>query len=83
MYLKNLMRIGRLLDLISKSYITLERLHYIVFDEVDRLLSDNYKDHATQNEGLGPMEQQLRNFLSCCTICPHQTSLFSATVPAR
>jgi len=31
---------------------------------------------------LGPMEDQLRQFLAQCNICPRQTAMFSATMPS-
>eukprot|EP01126_Amoeba_proteus_P003618 TRINITY_DN11205_c0_g1_i3.p1 TRINITY_DN11205_c0_g1~~TRINITY_DN11205_c0_g1_i3.p1 ORF type:complete len:419 (-),score=94.36 TRINITY_DN11205_c0_g1_i3:107-1363(-) len=73
---------GRLLDLISRSKIPLDRLHYLVFDEVDHMLSDNsvQLDVGGKNS-LGSMENQLRIFLGQCNLCPRQTCLFSATVP--
>eukprot|EP01127_Copromyxa_protea_P005245 TRINITY_DN1516_c0_g1_i1.p1 TRINITY_DN1516_c0_g1~~TRINITY_DN1516_c0_g1_i1.p1 ORF type:complete len:247 (-),score=29.99 TRINITY_DN1516_c0_g1_i1:28-768(-) len=45
------------------------------------MLSASYKDDEQNKGSLGSMEQQLRQFLTQCSLCPRQTSLFSATVP--
>lgn len=84
------------MDLISRSLIPLDRLHYLIFDEVDRMLSESYGDPEQVGIGYiylysarqeksssGSMESQLRTFLSQCSLCPRQTGLFSATIPPR
>jgi len=84
---------GRLLDFVNRELMPLDRLHYLVFDEVDRMLTNYYPaevreldkntppQQQQQQQQLGPMEDQLRNFLSKCNLCPRQTSMFSATIP--
>jgi len=59
---------GRLIDLLEKNIVTMDRLSYLVFDEADRMLSMN-------------MEEQLRRIVSYASICPRQTLLFTATMP--
>eukprot|EP01130_Rhizamoeba_saxonica_P002027 TRINITY_DN11833_c0_g1_i1.p1 TRINITY_DN11833_c0_g1~~TRINITY_DN11833_c0_g1_i1.p1 ORF type:complete len:484 (+),score=91.84 TRINITY_DN11833_c0_g1_i1:119-1453(+) len=77
---------GRLLDLIHRGAIKLDNLQYLVFDEIDRMLTTYYNDIDEDNPpaetfGLGTLEDQLREFLEKCTV-PRQTLLFSATLPA-
>ncbi|ORX85300.1 DEAD-domain-containing protein [Basidiobolus meristosporus CBS 931.73] len=61
---------GRLIDLISRGELQLDRLSYLVMDEVDRMLSLN-------------LEEQLRWIFTQAdqTLRPRQTLLWSATLP--
>jgi len=59
---------GRLLDLLERLAISFDRLSYLVFDEVDRMLSMN-------------MEEQLRKLVGAASICARQTLMFTATLP--
>lgn len=59
---------GRLLHLIERASISLQRLKYLVMDEVDRMLDVE-------------MEPQLRQILHHCNAVGRQTLLWSATMP--
>lgn len=59
---------GRLLDLIGRSALSLDRLAYLVLDEADRMLDLN-------------MEQQLRMIIGLAQPVGRQTLLWSATLP--
>jgi len=60
---------GRLIDLVNRNAVKLDRLSYLVFDEADRML------------GMG-MEVQLRQIVNYASVCVRQSILFSATFPA-
>eukprot|EP01124_Arcella_intermedia_P035109 TRINITY_DN8860_c0_g1_i2.p1 TRINITY_DN8860_c0_g1~~TRINITY_DN8860_c0_g1_i2.p1 ORF type:complete len:400 (-),score=65.60 TRINITY_DN8860_c0_g1_i2:23-1222(-) len=74
---------GRLLDLVEKEAFGLDRLHYLVFDEVDRMLLNYYQreEDCQSHKREETMEEQLRKFLLQCNLCPRQTCMFSATLP--
>jgi superfamily II DNA/RNA helicase len=86
---------GRLLDLLGRHAFSLDRLRYLVFDEIDRMLELRVKEsqqegeseaqHSQQtqrqNSSLGSMEDQLRRFVAQCSFNERQTLLFSATMP--
>jgi superfamily II DNA/RNA helicase len=59
---------GRLIDLINKGVLKVDRVSYMVFDEADRMLALE-------------MEVQLRHIVTCCSVCVRQSVLFSATFP--
>jgi superfamily II DNA/RNA helicase len=87
---------GRLLHLASlnmpnRSVLRLDRLRYLVFDEIDRMLLLHPKATEEGDASVsepqsrlwhGSMEEQLRRFLSHATLVPRQTLLFSATMPS-
>jgi len=60
---------GRLIDLIERKAITLEKIHYVVLDEADEMLNMGFKDD---------IEFILKN-----TPNRQSTWLFSATMPAE
>eukprot|EP01122_Echinamoeba_exundans_P009403 TRINITY_DN3317_c0_g2_i1.p1 TRINITY_DN3317_c0_g2~~TRINITY_DN3317_c0_g2_i1.p1 ORF type:complete len:504 (+),score=52.24 TRINITY_DN3317_c0_g2_i1:360-1871(+) len=86
---------GRLLDLLARHAFSLDRLRYLVFDEIDRMLELRVKESAQEgesepshsrdsqrpNSSLGSMEDQLRRFVAQCSFNERQTLLFSATMP--
>lgn len=59
---------GRLLHLVEHGSVSLQRLRYLVFDEVDRMLDVE-------------MEPQLRRILHLSNTAGRQTLLWSATMP--
>ena len=60
---------GRLIDLIERKAINLEKIHYVVLDEADEMLNMGFKDD---------IEFILKN-----TPNRQSTWLFSATMPAE
>lgn len=80
---------GRLLDLQARNAFSVQRIRYLVLDEIDRMLEQRLKEpmpRAADTEPRpaamhGSMEDQLRRFIAQCSISERQTLLFSATMP--
>lgn len=62
---------GRLLDFVDKSFITFERLKYLVLDEADRMLDMGFKESI----------QRVITHPSMVPAKERQTLMFSATFP--
>lgn len=62
---------GRLLDFVDKTYITFERLKYLVLDEADRMLDMGFKESI----------QRVIDHPTMVSASQRQTLMFSATFP--
>ncbi len=60
---------GRLIDLVYQHILDLSHIHTLVLDEADQMLSLGFYDDLV--------------FIMDCLVQPHQTLLFSATMPPR
>lgn len=59
---------GRVIDMMEHKLLKFDRLQHIILDEADEMLNIGFKEHV-------------ENILSKATDIPHQTLLFSATLP--
>ncbi len=72
---------GRLIDMLDKRIVSLDRLSYLVFDEADRMLSMNMEEQLRKVLLTHTHLYSLPQIVTFAGSCPRQTLMFTATMP--